>query len=144
LQSKQLLSVSDRSYKQELGVFIHDFLSKIETFPQTEEELAEIIDNVENETDQQILRSVLLKIMNDASLQPYFAPGVEVMNETTIMNCDGQLRRPDRIVFLDDEVMVIDYKTGKENEAYQLQLEEYCGLLREMGYKNVKSMLLYV
>lgn len=144
LQSKQLLSVSDRSYKQELGVFIHDYLSKIETFPQSEEELAVIIDNVENETDRQILRSVLLKIMNDASLQPYFAPGVEVMNETTIMNCDGQLRRPDRIVFLDDEVMVIDYKTGQENEEYQAQLEEYCGLLREMGYKNVKSMLLYV
>ncbi|MBO6050440.1 MAG: UvrD-helicase domain-containing protein [Bacteroidales bacterium] len=144
LQSKQLLSVSDRSYKQELGVFIHDFLSKIETFPQSEEELAEIVENVDNESDRQILRSVLLKIMNDASLQPYFAPGVEVMNETTIMNCDGQLRRPDRIVFLDDEVMVIDYKTGKENEAYQQQLEEYCGLLREMGYKNVKSMLLYV
>lgn len=144
LQSKQLLSVSDRSYKQEQGVFIHDYLSKIETFPQSEEELAVIIDNVENETDRQILRSVLLKIMNDVSLQPYFAPGVEVMNETTIMNCDGQLRRPDRIVFLDDEVMVIDYKTGQENEAYQQQLEEYCGLLREMGYKNVKSMLLYV
>lgn len=144
LQSKQLLAVSDRSYKQELGVFIHDFLSKIETFPQSEKELAEIIEKVDNVADRQILRSVLLKIMNDASLQPYFAPGVEVMNETTIMNCDGQLRRPDRIVFLDDEVMVIDYKTGKENEAYQQQLEEYCGLLREMGYKNVKSMLLYV
>lgn len=143
LQSKQLLAVSDRSYKQELGVFIHDFLSKIETFPQSEKELAEIIEKVDNVADRQILRSVLLKIMNDVSLQPYFAPGVEVMNETTIMNCDGQLRRPDRIVFLDDEVMVIDYKTGKENEAYQQQLEEYCGLLREMGYKNVKSMLLY-
>lgn len=144
LQSKQLLAVSDRSYKQELGVFIHDFLSKIETFPQSEKELAEIIEKVDNVADRQILRSVLLKIMNDVSLQPYFAPGVEVMNETTIMNCDGQLRRPDRIVFLDDEVMVIDYKTGQENEAYQQQLEEYCGLLREMGYKNVKSMLLYV
>lgn len=144
LQSKQLLAVSDRSYKQELGVFIHDFLSKIETFPQSEAELAEIVENVDNESDRQILRSVLRKIMNDVSLQPYFAPGVEVMNETTIMNCDGQLRRPDRIVFLDDEVMVIDYKTGKENEAYQQQLEEYCELLREMGYINVKSMLLYV
>lgn len=144
LQSKQLLSVSDRSYKQELGVFIHDYLSKIETFPQSEEELAVIIDNVENETDRQILRSVLLKIMNDASLQPYFAPGVEVMNETTIMNCDGQLRRPDRIVFLDDEVMVIDYKTGKENEEYQAQLDEYCDLLRQMGFNNVRSLLLYL
>ena len=144
LESKQLLAASDRSYKQELGVFIHDFLSKIETFPQTEEELAEILENVDNAADRQILQSVLHKIMNDASLQPYFAPGVEVMNETTIMNCDGQLRRPDRIVFLDDEVMVIDYKTGKEDEAYQQQLDEYCELLRQMGYKNVKSMLLYV
>lgn len=144
LQSKQLLAVSDRSYKQELGVFIHDFLSKIETFPQSEKELAEIIEKVDNVADRQILRSVLLKIMNDVSLQPYFAPGVEVMNETTIMNCDGQLRRPDRIVFLDDEVMVIDYKTGKEDETYQQQLDEYCDLLRQMGYHNVQSMLLYV
>ena len=144
LQSEQLLAVSDRSYKQELGVFIHDFLSKMDAFPQNEEELTRVLENVENVSDRQILQSVLRKIMNDANLQPYFAPGVEVMNETTIMNCDGQLRRPDRIVFLDDEVMVIDYKTGKENEAYQQQLDEYCGLLREMGYKNVKSMLLYV
>ena len=144
LQSKQLLAVSDRSYKQELGVYIHDFLSRIENFPQTEEELAEIIENVVDMADRQILRSVLRKIMNDASLQPYFAPGVEVMNETTIMNCDGQLRRPDRIVFLDDEVMVIDYKTGKEDETYQQQLDEYCELLRQMGYHNVQSMLLYV
>lgn len=144
LQSKQLLAVSDRSYKQELGVFIHDFLSKIETFPQSEKELAEIIEKVDNVADRQILRSVLLKIMNDVSLQPYFAPGVEVMNETTIMNCDGQLRRPDRIVFLDDEVMVIDYKTGQENEEYQAQLDEYCDLLRQMGFNNVRSLLLYL
>ena len=144
LQSKQLLAASAKSYKQELGVFIHDFLSKIETFPQTEEELDKVLENVDSTEDRQLLRSVLRKIMNDASLQPYFAPGVEVMNETTIMNCDGQLRRPDRIVFLDDEVMVIDYKTGKENEAYQQQLEEYCELLRQMGYKNVKSRLLYL
>lgn len=143
LRSKQLLA-ADRSYKQELGVFIHDFLSKIELFPQNEEELTKVLEKVEDAEDRQILQSVLRKIMKDASLQPYFAPGVEVMNETTIMNCDGQLRRPDRIVFLDDEVMVIDYKTGQENEGYQQQLDEYCDLLRQMGYRNVKSMLLYL
>lgn len=144
LQSKQLLAASDKSYKQELGVFIHDFLSKIETFPQTEEELDNLLESVDSTEDRQLLRSVLRKIMNDASLQPYFAPGAEVMNETTIMNCDGQLRRPDRIVFLDDEVMVIDYKTGKEDEAYQQQLDEYCALLEKMGYENVHGRLLYL
>ena len=144
LQSEQLLAVPERTYKQELGVFIHDFLSKLETFPQTEDEIVHVLENVENADDRQLLRSVLRKIMEEETLKPYFAPGVEVLNETTIMDCDGHLRRPDRIVFLDDEVMVIDYKTGKENEAYQRQLDEYCGLLRQMGHSNVKSMLLYL
>ena len=95
-------------------------------------------------SDQKLLRSVLRKIMEDESLRPYFAPGVTVLNETSILCPDGQLRRPDRIVFLDDEVMVIDYKTGKENEAYQRQLDEYCALLRQMGYEKVKNMILYL
>ena len=41
-------------------------------------------------------------------------------------------------------MMVIDYKTGQEDDVYQQQLDEYCDLLRQMGYENVKSMLLYL
>ena len=144
LHSEQLLAMSERTYKQELGVFIHDFLSQLDTFPQTEDDLSKVLETVEDQSERNLLRSVLRKIMEDETLKPYFAPGVEVLNETTIMNRDGQLRRPDRIVFLDDEVMVIDYKTGKENEVYQQQLEEYCGLLRQMGYHNVRSRLIFL
>ncbi|MBO4655540.1 MAG: UvrD-helicase domain-containing protein [Bacteroidales bacterium] len=144
LRSEQLLALPERTYKQELGVFIHDFLSKLENFPQTEEELIQVLENVDDMSDRKLLRSVLRKIMEDESLRPYFAPGVTVLNETSILCPDGQLRRPDRIVFLDDEVMVIDYKTGKENEAYQRQLDEYCALLRQMGYEKVKNMILYL
>ena len=84
------------------------------------------------------------EIMNDPTLKPYFAPGVMVLNETSILCPNGHLRRPDRIVFMDDEVMVMDYKTGKENDDYQKQLDEYCALLEQMGYKNVHSRLIYL
>ncbi len=144
LRSEQLLCGSRRSEKQELGVFIHEFLSKLQVFPQNEEELSEMLSAIENTDDRRILGVAMLEIMNDPGLKPYFAPGVTVLNETSILLPNGQLRRPDRIVFLDDEVMVIDYKTGKENDDYQKQLDEYCALLEQMGYKNVHSRLIYL
>jgi ATP-dependent exoDNAse (exonuclease V) beta subunit len=144
LNSEQLLCGRGMSDKQELGVFIHDFLSTLQVFPQNEEELAEVLATIDNAEDKQILGAALREIMNDSSLNPYFAPGVTVLNETSILCPNGQLRRPDRIVFMDDEVMVIDYKTGKEDDDYQKQLDEYCALLEQMGYKNVHSRLIYL
>ena len=144
LNSGQLLCGRGMSDKQELGVFIHDFLSKLQVFPQNEEELAEMLSAIDNIEDRQILGAALREIMNDSSLKPYFAPGVTVLNETSILCPNGHLRRPDRIVFMDDEVMVIDYKTGKEDDDYQKQLDEYCALLEQMGYKNVHSRLIYL
>lgn len=144
LRSDQLICGKWTSPEQELGVFIHDFLSKLKDFPQNEDDLNTILAPVEAAEDREVLAKVLRKIMNDESLKPYFAPGVPVLNEATILTGNGQLRRPDRIVFMDDEVMVIDYKTGREDESYQQQLDEYCHLLEQMGYKNVHSRLIYL
>ena len=78
--------------------------------------------------------------MNDASLRPYFAHHLRVKKEVTIVMPNGEIRRPDRIVFMPDgEVVVIDYKTGQEHELYQEQIDNYCRLLREMGYSKVSG-----
>jgi RecB family exonuclease len=66
------------------------------------------------------------------------------MNESAIITQEGEVYRPDRIVFLDDEVMVLDYKTGQPNEKYQKQIDQYMHLLAEMGYRNVQGRLLYL
>lgn len=144
LNSEQLLCGRRMSDKQELGVFIHDFLSKLQLFPQNEDELTEVLAEIDRAEDREILGTAVREIMNDPTLKPYFAPGVTVLNETSILCPNGHLRRPDRIVFMDDEVMVMDYKTGKENDEYQKQLDEYCALLEQMGYKNVHSRLIYL
>ncbi len=144
LRSEQLVCGRGMSEKQELGVFVHDFLSTLQHFPQNEDELSECLLTVESADDRKLLETVLREIMNDDSLKPYFAPGVKVLNETSILCPNGRLRRPDRVVFMDDEVMVIDYKTGQESEDYQAQLSEYCTLLEQMGYKNVHGRLIYL
>ncbi|MEE0084558.1 MAG: Dna2/Cas4 domain-containing protein, partial [Paludibacteraceae bacterium] len=51
---------------------------------------------------------------------------------------------PDRIVMVNDKVIIIDYKFGDENNKYKNQVKEYAELMKKMGYKNVEGYLWYV
>ncbi len=125
------------------GTFVHDFLSGLAGFPQTEEEFDHCLVEVP-EAKKPRLRAAYRHIMEDAALRPCFAPGVKVLNEVNILDDAHREHRPDRVVFLEDKVVVIDYKTGSPHPQYQKQIDEYCALLRNMGYENVEGRLLYV
>ncbi len=66
------------------------------------------------------------------------------MNEKDILLAGGHTVRPDRLVFRKHEVIIIDYKTGQEEEYHQQQLNGYAGKLQQMGYTNIKKYLLYI
>lgn len=125
------------------GTFVHDFLSRLSDFPQTEDAVEQCVADVD-EAKKPRLREVFAHVMADAELRPCFAQGVRVSNEVTILDANGKEHRPDRVVFFDDRVVVIDYKTGNPHEQYQKQIDEYCALMRNMGYENVEGKLLYV
>ena len=128
---------------QLVGTRIHDYLAKLTTFPQTESEIEQLT-ILEDETLRGSLHKALKTILQDEKMRPYFAPDVQVLNEVTIVDAHGQERRPDRIVFLDGKVVVIDYKTGKPLPQYQEQIDTYCNLLTQMGYNQVEGHLLYI
>ena len=74
----------------------------------------------------------------------WFKPGVQVLNETTILTPEGQHYRPDRIILEDKQATVIDYKFGeKELPSHTKQVQNYARLLREMGYQT-QAYLCYV
>ena len=82
--------------------------------------------------------------MKDKSLAPFFAPQVKVLNETSILFPNGNLLRPDRVVFLEGKVVVIDYKTGEPNASHKEQVDQYCEAIRKMGYEHVEGVVLYI
>ena len=55
-----------------------------------------------------------------------------------------QTRRPDRVMRKDGQVVVVDFKFGKKNEAYRAQVQEYMDLLTLMGYTHIRGFLWYV
>ena len=52
-------------------------------------------------------------------MKPYFAQGLRVKNEEEILLSNGRILRPDRLIFEENEVTIIDYKTGQENNTHK-------------------------
>lgn len=67
----------------------------------------------------------------------------KVEKEIDVCDKDGILHRPDRVLINDNEVIVIDFKTGSPNKKYHQQVNLYCSLFKEMGHKTVKGYLLF-
>ncbi|KWW31991.1 MAG: ATP-dependent exonuclase V beta subunit, helicase and exonuclease domain-containing [bacterium P3] len=65
-----------------------------------------------------------------------------VRNECELM-CDGQVLRPDRVLFLPQEVWIVDFKTGEPEHGHYVQVEAYKQALAAMGYDSVRGFLLY-
>ncbi|MBT8222695.1 MAG: PD-(D/E)XK nuclease family protein, partial [Eudoraea sp.] len=64
-------------------------------------------------------------------------------NETEIITENGLILRPDRMVFREQEVWLLDYKTGKQNEKDREQLLSYGDALQKMGFQVMQKVLVY-
>ena len=70
--------------------------------------------------------------------------GEGIFNETELVDTDGKVYRPDRVLVRDGSVTVIDYKFGGRHSGYAGQVGHYAGIYRRMGYEDVSSAIWYV
>lgn len=141
--SKLLKKEAAPTEQQERGLAIHDYLASIKNFPQNETE----IDNLNIDLDEKYIplaKKILLQIIQDEEIKPYLMPDVEVLNEINIVDKEGKSHRPDRVMILNNKVLIIDYKTGHAQKEYETQLNNYISLIQEMGYDNVQGKLIYI
>ncbi|MBR4735930.1 MAG: hypothetical protein IK052_07545, partial [Bacteroidales bacterium] len=116
------------------GNVLHDILSSIVT----EADIANVVDD--NET-LELLKDRISSVRE----RGWFSPEAKVLLEADILDRDGNLWRPDRVVLHPDgSVSVIDYKSGEPDPKYLRQVERYVNLYRAMGYQNVKGYLWYL
>lgn len=143
----QLLPSDTDSEKQEIGIAVHAYFERLEHFPQSEAE-AEAWSFDEGQPYQEEIRAALKSLTRKTDFLPYFADGLTVLKEVSILTETGERRRPDRVVQLADETVVIDFKTGEPTEAvrekYRAQVQEYVQLLQTMGFQNVRGELLFL
>jgi hypothetical protein len=66
-----------------------------------------------------------------------------VKNEPEILCTEGTFR-PDRVITNGDTVTLVEFKTGKENKIHKEQIKKYSEILKNAGYNNIESYILYL
>jgi len=83
-------------------------------------------------------------MIRQPEIEACFKPGVKIKTEPGLFDRDGSFFRPDRVVFLENECVVIDYKTGRAYNHHRQQMETYAYLLKSIGYPNIRKVILYL
>ena len=73
----------------------------------------------------------------------FFTSDWLIKTEKEILLPNGKTYIPDRILFKNNEVVVLDYKTGKIDVSHKEQIMRYSSVLAEMGYTNINLFLIY-
>ena len=143
---------SDRTRYIKIGNVLHQLFSTIYTtadIPARLNELEQqgIIYNDEITSAQ--LRTRIEDAITNPQVQEWFSKRWQLYNECTILEYNKDTNeveehRPDRVMTDGKEIVVVDFKFGKEREEYKKQVQQYMEILIRMGHKKVSGYLWYV
>ena len=130
----------------EYGNLIHEILSFVKTKDDVDFALINALENgLITNNQKEMVAKTIREIVNHSELKNYFDKDSLVLNEQTIIQKEGNLVKPDRMVISNkNEVYLLDYKTGLHQPKYKQQLENYQTAIEKMGYKVNKKALIYI
>ena len=134
-----------------MGNIMHRIFSQIRTI----DDIPKMLRKLEHDGvvyDESISRkkveSILKGRFSNPTIKRWFSDEWQLFNECSIIAVDteGRLlkRRPDRVMYNGQEVIVVDFKFGSERTEYHDQVREYMQLLNSMGYPHVRGYLWFV
>jgi hypothetical protein len=90
------------------------------------------------------LKQLVYSIVENPALRMFYEPDKKIITERELINDEKEIFIPDRLIFEGNRVTVIDYKTGKQEEKYINQIEQYGKLLIAMGFEINKKIIIYL
>lgn len=127
------------------GNLIHEILSKIISDKDIENVVLQFVDKgLLEERDTEKVKAMIEDLVTHKQLEPYFDADKIVFTEREIMTKEKQILIPDRLVFEDKNVTIIDYKTGKPEKKHQQQINTYAAILKEMDFEVSQKLLVYI
>ena len=128
------------------GNVIHEVLSYVEKSSDVELAIQKALENgLISGNQKEVVEKTIYDIINHPDLKLFFDDNNSVFNEQTIIQKQGALVKPDRMVLKNNnEMFLLDYKTGKYLPKHQQQLQQYQDAIEQMGFKVMKKSLIYI
>ncbi len=140
--------VLDNTYLHEkinYGNLIHQLLAKVKYEHEINTVLNQfLLDGIIPPKDKDAVIKQIDKLFQNKTVKKWFSEIYKVKNESTILTDNGILK-PDRILFDENNnVTIIDYKTGFHSNHNIEQMKNYIKTLKSMNYDSVEGFLLYI
>lgn len=144
-EEKHLKHVLNMERSGRKGSVLHEILANASNRQQVDDFIDDLIlSGTIREDEKKELSAAVLEVLNHEDLKRIFQKATESITEKSIVDADGKMHRPDRVLINSDEVIVLDYKfTLEESEKHIAQINNYKDLLLAMGHTNVKGYLFY-
>ena len=126
------------------GTVLHGILSEVLTPSDIPDAVRRAFEAGEIDAGQEKAYLDLLTLRVSSHPEWFSSDGAEILNETQLIDTDGEVYRPDRVVIKDGRVTVLDYKFGERNRRYRRQVEHYADIYRRMGYSEITPVIWYV
>lgn len=129
-----------------LGINMHRVLAMIDSEADLESAMRKAqLEGLMAVDELPALRERLRNLLHHPQLHAYFSGQLITKREAELITASGQVLRPDRIVFVGETVVIIDYKTGRaDHKRHSQQILSYQDALADLGHKNFKKLLVYL
>ena len=144
--NKNKISADDKEKaKTNFGIAVHNLFSKIILEADSEKAIAECLKSglVQPEKENEI-RKMIDAVFKLCKEHKWFTSEWEIKTEAEMLLPDGTVIRPDRVMIKNKKIVLLDYKTGEEDEAHQKQMKDYSETIIKAGYEKAESYLLYL
>ena len=141
----QRQSSKELEQARHFGIKIHELISKIDYADELETvmEDAYFQGEITAEEKEQFLQ-LFDQLVQSSSLTPYFSRDFSVLNEQDIMLPKAKIIRPDRLVYNQEKVAIIDYKTGAKKDEDRIQVQEYAHWVTTIFERPTTAYLVYL
>jgi len=126
---------SSRTLSINYGLLMHEVLHNIRHEGDEQRAIADMERTGRiTASEKEEITSMFDRFWKIEGIRQFFAPGLRILNETSIFTPDNKTYVPDRVIFTDRHATIIDYKFGQEQPRYRQQVINYKNLVEQMGY----------
>jgi ATP-dependent exoDNAse (exonuclease V) beta subunit len=126
------------------GNNFHALMAQCNSKSEVEDQLTQMIkEGLLDANNRDQLEEKAIQLFNCAEQKGILNDVKEFINEELILVEMEDAKRPDKILVRENQLIVIDFKTGKEKLQHQFQITNYNSILKEMFNCDVLSYLYY-
>lgn len=140
-----LLWGSEQQDAINFGNVFHEILANIKTEADISFAINKALEKgIISKKEVGLVENNLAKIISNIDLHKFFNNDGKVMNEKTIIDTELGNIKPDKMVFFNRDVALLDYKTGEKMNSHIIQINNYASALERMNYNVIKKALVYI